>query len=180
MSSLSAMTRSFSVAFMRTILLPPGHVGAADALGLGRGDLASREVDVPGTSHVGPPFLALRTLRLADEAQRLVLSLHAGDGELNALGRWRYEQRVGHLVVAGRISRFLDELAAGEHEKGAVVALVVADEDRRDNEAAAEVVPALDGEIAVIILADKARGEGHVGVFLLARRLGLGLRQDGG
>jgi hypothetical protein len=50
----------------------------------------------------------------------------------------------------------------------------VADEDRRDDEAAAEVVPALDGKLAVVILAEKARGEGGVGVLLLARRLGLG------
>jgi hypothetical protein len=48
------------------------------------------------------------------------------------------------------------------------------DVDRRGDQAAAEIGPAFDVEIAVIILADEARGEGGVGVLLLARSLWLG------
>src|SRR6476620_221161 len=178
MSSLSAMTRSFSLAFMgQSLLLAPGHVGAADALGLGRGDLAGVERNLPGAPHLGPPFLAFRPLGLADEAKRLVLALHAGDGELHA-GLWRrHDQRVDHLVICRRVFRLLGELAAGDHEIGPVLALILVDVDRRGDEAAAKIVPTFDVEIAVIVLADVARGEGGVGVFLLARSLWLGARE---
>src|ERR1700693_934152 len=99
MSSLSAMTRSFSLAFMCALLLPPRGIGAANALGLDRGDQAGLERNLPGAADVGPPFLLLAALGLAHEVQRLVLPPHAGAGELDVvLLRFRHDQSIDHDV----------------------------------------------------------------------------------
>jgi hypothetical protein len=79
--------------------------------------------------------------------------------------------------LAGVSFDSLASLATGEHEERPVLALIFMDVDRRDDQAATLIVPALDVEIAVVIFADEACGEGGVGILLLARRLRFGARK---
>src|SRR3989337_3196111 len=98
MSSLSAITSSSSTAFIAAPLSSPAGIGAADAFGLDRGDLAGLERNLPGAAHVAPPLPVFFALGLAHEFQRGVLALHAGDGKRRVLLRLRHDERVGHDI----------------------------------------------------------------------------------
>src|SRR4029078_2176560 len=66
----------------------PRRIGAADALGLDRGDQAGLERDLPGAANLSPPFLALGAFGFAQIVQRGVLApQHTGDGEGEILRR---------------------------------------------------------------------------------------------
>src|SRR5262245_2522779 len=154
----------------------PVGVGAADAFGRDRDDLAGLKRNFPSAPHVVPPLLVFVTFRFAHKLQGRVLALHAGDGKGRILLRRRHDQSVDHDEGGRDVGGRLGDFTACEHEVGTVVlTLILVDIDWRSDQTAAEIDPALNFELIVIVLAEKTLGEGRIGGLF---RCGLGRRGE--